>query len=342
MFKKIFWLFVAGCVAAGLFFWIWCLSAQTPWGWRDAYVKAPFSAAARLPEARTESGGAVLDGKFYVVGGLDALAQTLTSVYAYDPAADRWERLPDLPQKINHAAVAGAEGKLYVVGGFGPLGIRLRGFMFARWDPLDTVYVYDPASRLWTQETPMPKPRGAGGVAYLDGGLWYAGGVGEDLVVKDSLFRYDLASRKWSEHKPMPTARDHLRVEAAAGKIYAISGREDDLRFNYTQVEQYDPASDTWQVRAPIPLGRGGLGSAVDGKYIYTFGGEQVWTCVHQYERYDAEADRWEVMGLMPETRHGILAGRIGRGIHLVSGGVHPRVSISALHRILHLDDISA
>ena len=332
---------LAGAIAAGLFFWIWCLSGMLPFEWRNTFVKPPFETAARLPEARTESGGAALDGKFYIVGGIDALAQTLTSLYVYNPATDVWEKLPDLPQKNNHAAVIGAQGKLYVVGGFGPLGIRLRGFMFARWDPLDTVYVYDPAQRAWSLETPMPKPRGAGGIALHDNALWYTGGVGEDLEVKGDLFRYDLQTKTWSEKAAMPTARDHLRLEEAAGKLFAISGRQDDLRFNYSVVERYDPTLDQWSRAADIPLGRGGFGSAADGRYIYTFGGEQVWTCVRQYERYDAVSDTWEVMGLMPETRHGIMAGRIGRKIHLVSGGVHPRVSISDLHRVLNLDGVS-
>jgi N-acetylneuraminic acid mutarotase len=340
--KIIFNLSVLILIAGGLFFWLWCLSGTLPVEWRNVFVMTPFETAARLPAGRTESGGAALDGKFYIVGGIDALAQTLTSFYVYDPASDSWEKLPDLPQKINHAAVVGAQGKLYVAGGFGPLGLRLRGFMFARWDPLDTLYVYDPVKREWTLEMPLPKPRGAGGIALLDNALWYAGGVGEDLEVKGNLFRYDLQTKNWSEKKAMPTARDHLRVEAAAGKLYSISGRKDDLRFNYATVERYDPVLDQWSRATDIPLGRGGLGSASDGRFIYTFGGEQVWTCVHQYERYDAESNTWQVMGLMPETRHGIVAGRIGRKIHLVSGGVHPRVSISDLHRVLNLDALTS
>ena len=342
MIKSFFKIAIISCVGAAFFFWWWCLSAEMIFPWRNFYVQMPFSAAANLPEARTESGGAALDGKFYVVGGIDALARTLTSFYVYDPASDRWSRLPDLPQKINHAAVVGAFGKLYVVGGFGPLGIRLRGFMFARWNPLDTVYVYDPVAKVWNLGPPMPKPRGAGGIALLNGSLWYTGGVGEDLLVQNTLFRYDLTTQTWSEKKNIPTARDVLRVEAVNAKLYAISGRKDDLRFNDSTVESYDPQTDEWRRVADIPLGRGGLGSAVDGNFIYTFGGEQVWTCVHQFERYDTVNDRWEVLGLMPETRHGIMAGRIGRQIHLVSGGVHPRVSVSSLHRQLHLDSLLA
>ena len=135
----------------------------------------------------------------------------------------------------------------------------------------------------------------------------------------------------------MPTARDHLRLEAVGGALYAISGRKDDLRHNYDAVERYDIATDTWTTVAPIPRGRGGFGSVVVDGRIYTFGGESVWTCYDSIERYDPEADHWDDVGPLPEARHGIMAGVIDGRIHLVSGGRHPRVSISGIHRVLEL-----
>lgn len=131
----------------------------------------------------------------------------------------------------------------------------------------------------------------------------------------------------------MKYARDHMRLEYYEGAIYAISGRRDDMRFNLGHVEKFDIATRTWTKLPPIPTPRGGFGSAVlDGK-IYTFGGESVWTCFDTVEALNLSTETWEAFPALPEARHGIIAGTIGNSIHLISGGRHPRVSISGLHR---------
>jgi N-acetylneuraminic acid mutarotase len=160
------------------------------------------------------------------------------------------------------------------------------------------------------------------------------GGIDEGLRIRADLFRLDLATRRWERRAPMPTARDHLRMEAVGGQLFAISGREDDLRHNLATTERYDIATDTWTKVSDIPNARGGFGSAVANGHIYTFGGEYPWTCLEAVERYDPQTDRWELLGALPEARHGIIAAAIGNRIHLISGGRRPRVSVSAIHRV--------
>jgi N-acetylneuraminic acid mutarotase len=164
--------------------------------------------------------------------------------------------------------------------------------------------------------------------------IWYAGGIGESLLISADLFRFDLATETWARMPPMPTARDHLRMEALGGRLFAISGRQDDLRSNLAATERYDIDRGTWTRVADVEQARSGFGSAVLGGHIYIFGGEELWTCLAQIERYDPGRDRWEVLGEMPEARHGVVAGVIDGRIHLASGGTHPRVSISGIHRV--------
>src|SRR2546423_1228926 len=102
-----------------------------------------FRLAQPAPGPRSESGGTVWNDRLYLVGGIGAWGQPLASVAVYDLSRESWSVLPDLPQPINHPGVVAYEDKIFVIGGFGPLGIRLRGFMFARWQPLDTVYIFD-------------------------------------------------------------------------------------------------------------------------------------------------------------------------------------------------------
>ena len=60
---------------------------------------------------------AASDGKLvYAVGGTDGTAD-LTTVEAYDPAADTWTTLPALPEARSDLGVAFADGRLVAVGG---------------------------------------------------------------------------------------------------------------------------------------------------------------------------------------------------------------------------------
>lgn len=135
-----------------------------------------FSLEEPLPVKMTEAGGAALDDKFYLVGGIGPLANTYSSFFCFDSSTNSWTQLQDFPEPINHPGVVAHNGKVYVAGGFKPLGIRIRGFMFADWYPKNTLYIYDVAQKMWTKGPDMPEARGAGGVCLHDSAIYYVGG----------------------------------------------------------------------------------------------------------------------------------------------------------------------
>lgn len=296
------------------------------------------SLLAKLPHAVTEAGGATLNNCFYLLGGLGPFAQTYSSFYCFDNTTKIWSRLKDFPDPISHPGITSGNGKIYVAGGFDPLGIRLRGFMFANWKPRKSLMVFDPATGDWSAAPEMPSPRGAGGVCYFDSAIYYAGGIDQKKQISNTLFKFDLRTNQWDSLPLMPTPRDHLRMEAVDGILYAISGRKDDLRFNLNCVEAFDIKNNSWSKKANIPTGRGGLGSVVYRGKIYTFGGENVWSCFTNFEEYDPAIDKWRILNKLPEPRHGICAGVIGDEIHMVSGGLKPRISISSVHRVIKIN----
>lgn len=330
-----FWLGLSlvGVLAVGAFYLIWVRS----WGPVQGDIFTPqgnYTWRENLPVPRTEGGGTALAGNFYVIGGIDSFAQTFDDLWVYDSSADAWDRRASFPRPVNHSGVTTDGESIYAVGGFAPLGIRIRGFMFARWDPYDHLDRYDPATDTWTTLPSMPEPRGAGGVTFGQGKIWYVGGINAERGLSNSLFAYDIATGSWETLSPMKHARDHMRLEYHDGALYAISGRKDDMRFNLEHLEKYDIATDTWSELPPIPTPRGGFASVVKDGIIYTFGGEAVWTTFPTVEAFVIEENRWVTLPDLPESRHGILAGVIDDGIHLVAGGRNPRVSISGLHRV--------
>jgi hypothetical protein len=87
----------------------------------------------------------------------------------------------------------------------------------------------------------------------------------------------------------MTTPRTYLSTCVVNGKIYAIGGLTANEADHLSQVEEYDPATDTWTRKADIPTARSGLVTcAVNGK-MYAIGGwaDSAWTGISTVEEYD-------------------------------------------------------
>src|SRR5262249_27768690 len=71
-----------------------------------------------------------------------------------------------------------------------------------------------------------------------------------------------------SGERPLAAARRpaHAALAAAAmdGRLYAVGGRIDgNYSRNLASNEAYDPATDRWEQRAPMPTARSGIAAAV-------------------------------------------------------------------------------
>ena len=132
--------------------------------------------AASMPTKRTEVATATLEGKIYVVGGFEKprLGNVMNfaitpSVEVYDPETDTWASKAPLPVGLHHIGIGVVGGRLYVIGGYSKSG-------FSVWNPVATVYAYDPSTDSWTERAPMPTARGALSVTEYDGKLYAIGG----------------------------------------------------------------------------------------------------------------------------------------------------------------------
>ena len=70
----------------------------------------------------------------------------------------------------------------------------------------------------------------------------------------------------------MPTARSEAVAGVINGKIYVAGGEVGNVPFNTLEV--YDPATDSWETKAPLPKAcyRAAAG-VIDGK-LYVVGGD--------------------------------------------------------------------
>nr|MDQ4087918.1 kelch-like protein [Pseudomonadota bacterium] len=137
----------------------------------------------------------------------------------YDPATDRWERLPDLPTQRNHLAMAAVDGRIIVAGG--------------RADDVESerstaVEIYDPATRRWTRGAPLPGPRGGITGASHRGCMFVFGGEGEAshvLGLTPTAYGYDPRADRWTRLPDLPIGVHGLKGSAViGGRIFLPGG----------------------------------------------------------------------------------------------------------------------
>jgi len=147
---------------------------------------------------------------------------------------------------------------------------------------------------------------------------------------------------EWSAVAPLPLPRHSGATAVVDGQFYAIGGIEYGnsmtvygQKYDVTTgavVEAYDPVSDTWAGKAPLPYpinlmtrkaeGRQWLAAAAyDGK-IYTFGGANIYGEVRDtIDVYDVATDTW-IAGIarLPQPTVGLSAVAYGKAIYLFGG----------------------
>ena len=290
--------------------------------------------AAPAPTKRTEVAAATLRDKIYVVGGFEqpSLGNVMNlsisaSVEEYDPSTDRWTTRAPMPVVLHHVGIGVTGGRLYVIGGYTQSGLTV-------WEPVATVYAYDPATDTWTQRAPMPTARGALSVTEQAGKLYAIGGY-DRKANSAAVEVYDAERNTWASRAPLPTPRDHLASATVSGKVYAIGGRlNGDYRRNLSLTEVYDPVTDQWKRAADLPTARSGITAAEVGGRVFVFGGEGGEGTFHENEAYNPARDTWQTMAPMPTGRHGLGSAVVHGRIHVISGGPTPGGSFSDLNEV--------
>jgi N-acetylneuraminic acid mutarotase len=204
---------------------------------------------------------------------------------------------------------------------------------------------------------------GSASAASPDGKIFISGGIGyptekmdrskyreEKYVLLDSLESYDTTTETWKILAPMQRARQlHAAAVARDGKLYVFGGyghrgkvsmRDGETHEQYEaryqemkalgrrvldSVEAYDPKTNTWEARAPMPSPRHAMGAALgaDGK-IYVVGGAISYSSPGGRDAvfvYDPAKNQWDKGPSLIHARfhHAIAAGRDGK-IYAIGG----------------------
>jgi N-acetylneuraminic acid mutarotase len=287
-------------------------------GWRTV---------AAAPLGLYESASATVNGKLYVFGGFySEQTQATAQSDVYDPATDTWTRIADMPFVVTHSGVAVVGTDVYFAGGFlgdwfGPSGT----------DQTDQVIKYDTLTDTWSNIAPLPASRAAGGLVLIGQQLHFFGGT-DEFVQHDmsDQWVYDLTNPAagWVSKAPMPDPRDHFGYTVLNGMIYAVGGEHltDETQGNDSEVDQYNPATDTWTQVAPLPLALSHIhtNTLVINNRIVIFGGsangDTAPTFLANISSYNPKRNRWTALAPLPEPRSATVVRMVGNQI-ITTGG---------------------
>jgi N-acetylneuraminic acid mutarotase len=218
-------------------------------------------------------------------------------------------------------------------------------------DPKDRVWK-GPA---WYRYTPT-LATSADGLVYITGGSARpAKEPNARPEISAAVEVWDARTNEWRELAPMRHARKlHAAAVDRRGRLFVFGGSaanvsttrtDDETRASFERrakenhdkaatslasVEMYDPETNRWSERAPMPIPRQAMGAdlGADGR-IYVVGGAPSYTHPRPMavvEIYDPERDRWETGPSLRYRRrsHAVVATPDGQ-IYAIGGFVGPR-----------------
>jgi len=141
--------------------------ASIGYAYRYDIAANTWSALPNMPGPCRYAGGAFVDGKFHIIGGV---AGAGNQHYAYDPATSSWSTLTVVPQipYFTLFSTTGNDQYLILIGGGGG---------YSSWPALNAVQLYDPSTDTWFQETPLPTAAGNNSGTWLGSGFRTGGAL---------------------------------------------------------------------------------------------------------------------------------------------------------------------
>jgi N-acetylneuraminic acid mutarotase len=263
---------------------------------------------ADVPTGRLGPGVAAVNGKIYVIGGMNQYGE-LNINEEYDPANDSWTTKTRMPTARNAFAIAVYDNKIYCIGGGGDFGLE---------EVTGITEVYDPLTDTWETKAPMPTARQFMDANVADGKIYVIGGskpvnFNAPSYVPNISEVYDPETNTWSTSIAPPVQVSNYASAVCDSKIYIFSE-------HLTQT--FDPQTNSWSNGTSMPNpGWGAAAGATTGdfaaKRIYVLGGNPTFNF---NQIYDPETDSWTMGAHMPTNRYGLGVAVIDDVVYAIAG----------------------
>jgi len=248
-----------------------------------------WSTVASRIHAGNHNSAHVIDGLWYIVGGIDA--NSYGTVQIYNTKTDTWKEGKTMPWDGGSVCSAYIDGYIYACGG-------VQGFEdgHRRGGTNTTAQCgkYDVATNSWTYMKSMPYGRNHAATTSEGEKMWVFGGrMGRNVPSNgfNTVQVYDPKTDKWetsedpdSKLKPFPQERGGMGTARYAknangvGEFYIFGGETETGKnatsnFVYSRVDIYNPSTNSWRSGKNMPLPRHGIYPLLYQGKLYIGGG---------------------------------------------------------------------
>ncbi len=283
-----------------------------------------WSSVASSPVGRAEGQSAVVNGKLYVLGGVNTSGPYARSD-VYNPSTNSWTRIKDLPKKLTHAGTTVVGRDIYLAGGY--IGTASSGW--AQTFATREVWRYNVDSNSYSSMPQLPSARGSGVLVALGRKLHFVSGADSSRADRREHWVLDLDNQGagWKSLAAIPNGKTHLGAVALNGKLYVVGGQHeyDDDADCQSDLHVYNPSTNGWTKLASMPraLSHHNSSTVVHNGRILVLGGEtSPGSNTSKVSAYDPAANRWTDLTSLPGTRTSGVAGVINGAVYFSTGSV--------------------
>jgi len=208
-----------------------------------------------------------------------------------------WRALEPLPvPRTEMAWAVEFRGRMHLVGGYAEQRVD-RPYHHA----------FDPATNSWTELAQLPRGANHVGVATHGDRIYAFGGfLEQNRTPHDGAYAFD--GERWHTLRRLPEASGAMACIALGDVIHIIGGAiGSDMRRSIDWHLVYDPRTDRYARRQPMPVGRDHAGIVVVNGVIHLIAGrvDSFHTNSNLHHTYDPRTDAWTFRAPIPTARSG-------------------------------------
>jgi N-acetylneuraminic acid mutarotase len=285
-------------------------TAPNSWSLRAAYEWDHGLYGSAVAMAPNSAGESIV----YLFGGTEGEFDVGYPVRAYNATADAWTVKSATADVYHSNGAAKIGSKIYFSGGF-----TVRDDFDFTYS--NTLWAYDYGRDVMIRKLELPVRSAEGVSGVIDGKLYVLPGscLTEGYPAPGTcskratnrFFRYDPATNRLVTRTSAP----HFHANGAAGvidgKLYVVGGTSRAL-------DVYDPVTNKWTTRAPIPAAGRAIGAVIGRKFFVIVGSHMFDQKMYEY---DSRTNVWRSRA-RPKWAHDGMARVVLDGIeHLIAAG---------------------
>jgi N-acetylneuraminic acid mutarotase len=265
----------------------------------DAPLRKQWTSLGTVPFGYRGGGFGFAIGDTVYVGSGEHYDEIGRDFWAYDPAAQTWTCLAEIPART-------FSGITFTLGnkGYAGLGTEI-GTSSGKFTK--HMFQYDPHTNSWRRLHDFPGTPRIDAIAFVIGSKAYAG-TGYDGTNTSDFYAYDPAKDEWKRVADFPGGGLHASVGIGLGdRGFLIAGGRAPVDFKF--VYEYIPATDQWIRKSDLPgAGRDfHCGGYVDSNYLIAGAGGsyEAGVRLRDFYLYDVRRDAWSALPDYPNDVRG-------------------------------------